>query len=104
MVELGGNPNDVIKTMLDEIHQHRLTLEALCRRFGVRRLELFGSAASGRFDSASSDIDFLVEFLPESAMGPFHQFIDFQLELQKLFGRQVDLVERSAIRNPYFRQ
>ena len=90
--------------MLDEIRQHRSDLEILCRRFGVRRLELFGSAARGRFDDRSSDFDFLVEFLPESAMGPFHQFIDFQLELQKLFGRQVDLVERSAIRNPYFRQ
>jgi uncharacterized protein len=90
--------------MMQEIVIHRSTLEALCRQFGVRRLELFGSAASGRFDPASSDFDFVVEFLPESTMGPFHQFIDFQIALEKLFGRSVDLVERSAIRNPYFRQ
>ena len=90
--------------MIQEIVTHRPALEILCRQFGVRRLELFGSGASGRFDDRLSDFDFLVEFLPESAMGPFHQFIDFQLALEQLFGRSVDLVESSAIRNPYFRQ
>jgi predicted nucleotidyltransferase len=34
----------------------------LCRRFGVRRLELFGSAVKGTFDPGTSDLDFLVEF------------------------------------------
>ena len=90
--------------MIDEILTHRPALEALCRQFGVRRLELFGSAASGQFDPCSSDFDFVVEFMAEATMGSFHQFIDFQIELEKLFGRSVDLVERSAIRNPYFRQ
>jgi predicted nucleotidyltransferase len=37
-------------------------------------------------------------------MGPFHQFIDFKIALEQLFDRPVDLVERSAIRNPYFRK
>ncbi len=46
------------------------TLPALCRRFGVRRLDLFGSAASGRFDPGRSDLDFVVSFadlLPPAA-------------------------------------
>ena len=67
-------------------------------------MELFGSAATGCFDPIASDLDFLVEFEPESPMGPFHPFFDFQAALEQLFGRPVDLVERSAIRNPYFRQ
>lgn len=37
-------------------------LQELCRRFSVKRLDLFGSAASGRFEPAESDLDFLVEF------------------------------------------
>ena len=90
--------------MIELVLLHRRALDDLCLRFDVRRLELFGSAASGRFDPASSDLDFLVEFQPESSMGPFHQYIDFQLALEQLFGRSVDLVEHSAIRNPYFRQ
>lgn len=90
--------------MIEQIRLHQAALDELCRTFCVLRLELFGSAASDRFDSASSDLDFLVEFNPESPMGPFHQYIDFQLALERLFGRSVDLVESAAIRNPYFRQ
>jgi hypothetical protein len=68
----------------------------------VARLEVFGSAASGRFDPSASDLDFLVEFLPDSPMGPFHQYFDFLAELRDLLGREVDLVEAGAIKNPYF--
>lgn len=79
-------------------------LRELCRKFRVRRLELFGSATDERFDPDSSDLDFLVEFEPDSPMGPFYQYFDFLAALEELFGRSVDLVERSAIRNPYFLQ
>ena len=80
------------------------SLEALCRQFCVRRLELFGSAATGRFDPESSDLDFLVEFAPSFPSGPIHQFFDFHAALEHLSDRSVDLVEQSAIRNPYFRR
>ena len=90
--------------MFKLIHAQQPALEELCRRFCVRRLELFGSAASERFDPETSDLDFLVEFERECSMGPFHQYFDFHAGLERLFGRTVDLVEQSAIRNPYFRQ
>jgi hypothetical protein len=48
--------------VIDEIELHREELRALCRRFHVRRLDLFGSAARGGFDLEQNDIDFLVEF------------------------------------------
>jgi hypothetical protein len=48
--------------MIADITHHREELRDLCRRFHVRRLDVFGSAARGDFDSARSDIDFLVEF------------------------------------------
>jgi predicted nucleotidyltransferase len=90
--------------MIELVHQHKADLQSLCRRFGVRRLELFGSATSAGFDEARSDIDFLVEFEAQSPMGPFHQYFDFLLSIEKLLGRHVDLVEISAIRNPYFQR
>src|ERR1035441_493253 len=49
-----------MRRMIALIEQHRAALAALCRRFKVRRLDLFGSAAKGTFDPQSSDLDFLV--------------------------------------------
>lgn len=79
-------------------------LTVLCRRFGVQRLEVFGSAASGDdFDQERSDLDFLVEFLPEQDLGPWlSHFFAFRDELSQLYERPVDLVLSSAPRNRYF--
>jgi len=85
-----------------EIADRRAALAELCRRFGVRRLEVFGSAARGDdFDPAHSDADFLVEFTPNSDFAPLAQYFDFQAAMQALLGRKVDLVQPTAIRNPY---
>ncbi len=88
--------------MIDLIEQNRARLEQLCRHFHVKTLELFGSAADGSFNPGRSDLDFLLEFLPEAASRPFHGYFDLKEALERLFGRQVDLVMPSAIRNPYF--
>lgn len=88
--------------MIDLIENHRAELEVLCRRYHVRTLEVFGSAADGTFDPARSDLDFLVEFLPAAGVRIFHGFFDFKDELQQLFARKVDLVMPGAIRNSYF--
>ena len=85
-----------------EIAAHQEELVALCRRYGVRRLEVFGSAARGAdFDPTSSDADFLVEFDPDSGHSPLEQFFGFAEALEKALGRPVDLVERGAIVNPF---
>lgn len=83
-----------------EISNKRAELEALCRQYRVQRLEVFGSAATDRFDPAHSDIDFLVEF--EGVDDLFHRFFDLLAALERLFGRPVDLVMPSAIENKYF--
>lgn len=84
------------------IDQHRAEIAALCRRFAVRRLEVFGSAARGTdFDPATSDADFLVEFVPDSGLSPLGQFFDLAEELERVLGRPVDLIEPGAIRNPF---
>ncbi len=90
--------------MHTEIEKHRETLTSLCQRYGVVRLEVFGSAARGAdFDPAKSDADFLVEFDKDSGLSALDQFLGFSEALERLLGRPVDLVEASAVRNPYVR-
>ncbi len=74
----------------------------LCRRYRVRRLELFGSAASGRFDPDASDVDFLVEFQQLADGEHADAYFGLLAALQLLLARPVDLVMTRAIRNPYF--
>ena len=79
-------------------------LAEVCRRHGVARLEVFGSAARGTdFDPQSSDADFLVEFNPDSGLAPFDQFFDLAEALRGTLGHPVDLVESGTVRNPYLR-
>jgi hypothetical protein len=80
------------------IDAKREEIAALCRRYGVRRLEVFGSAARGAdFDPTLSDADFLVEFDPQSEHRPLAEFLDLRESLADLLGRPVDLVERQAM-------
>lgn len=91
--------------MIADIELHHEELRELCRRFGVRRLEVFGSAArGGDFDPARSDVDLLVEFQPMSPGAYADAFFDLKESLEQLFDRPVDLVTATAVRNPFFRQ
>ena len=84
--------------MQAEIEEKREAFAALCRRYGVARLEVFGSAARGiDFDPKRSDFDFLVEFDQRSDLPPLKQFFGFAEALEQLLGRPVNLVERAAI-------
>jgi hypothetical protein len=88
--------------MIPLVENNRDAIEALCRKYFVRRLEVFGSAATGEFDPARSDVDFLVEFQRSPAMNRADQYFGLLEELQKLFAVRVDLVTPRASRNPYF--
>ncbi|MFZ1965216.1 MAG: nucleotidyltransferase domain-containing protein [Roseiarcus sp.] len=80
-----------------DIAEKRRDLIALCRRYGVERLEVFGSAARGAdFDPTRSDADFLVTFSPQ-ARDDLSAFADFKEGLEALLDRPVDLTEREAI-------
>jgi len=85
--------------------QQRLSeLPAICQARRVRRLWLFGSAASGGFDPSASDLDLVVEFAAMPVAEYARNYFALHAALEGLFGRPVDLVERPAIRNPYFRR
>jgi predicted nucleotidyltransferase len=85
------------------LEPYRQQIETLCRRFHVRRLEVFGSALCDDFNLARSDVDFLVEFDTSPDVNAFESYFDLRRQLGELLGRPVDLVMPSAIRNPYVR-
>jgi uncharacterized protein len=76
---------------------------ALCRKYNVRELYLFGSALRGDF-SGHSDLDLAAAFTRHEVAGSFDQYFDFKAELEHLLGRSVDLVCLSGIRNRTFRR
>jgi len=85
------------------IEQHRDAIRALCQTYGVRRLDLFGSAATGAFDAATSDLDFVATFADTRSFGYADRYLGFAEALEALFGRPVDVITERSIRNPYFR-
>ncbi len=89
--------------MIANIASHREELQALCRRFGVRRLDVFGSAARGiDFDPTRSDVDFLVAFENVDTIS-LRDFFTLRDALSALVGRPVDLITEGSVRNPFIR-
>jgi len=77
-----------------ELDESRLA--EICRRYGVRQLSVFGSAARGEA-RPNSDIDLLVEFLPEAEPGLLDH-AGLMLDLSELLGRKVDLVSKNGLK------
>lgn len=89
--------------MIAEIAERRDEIAGLCRRYGVRRLELFGSAATGAFDPLTSDVDFLVEYPDGYDYGLWlGRYFALKDDLRWLLGRPVDLVMSDAPNHPTF--
>jgi predicted nucleotidyltransferase len=89
---------EIVTAHLDEVR-------ALCEKYSVNRLTIFGSAVKGTFDPEKSDLDFAVEFFHHddpSERG--RRYLDLLVDLHHLFEREVDLVVVSSIKNPYFRE
>jgi predicted nucleotidyltransferase len=72
------------------------SLAAVCRRYGVKELSLFGSVARGEA-CPDSDIDIMVEFEPGVRIGLI-KFESLVEELESLAGRRVDLVTRRGLK------
>ena len=80
----------------------RKKIEEFCKRWSITEFSVFGSVLRDDF-STDSDIDVLVTIDPKAKIGLF-ELIDMKLELEKIFKRPVDLVEKEGLRNPYRRQ
>lgn len=80
------------------IESNREAIAQLCRRHGVRRLEVFGSILREDFDPSRSDVDLLAEFEPGMS-DTLGNLLDFKEAMEQLLGRPVDVLELKAIRN-----
>ncbi len=88
--------------MQSSITAQKPKISEICKRYNVRKLELFGSAVTENgFNEAQSDFDFAVEFLKPRKLKPLDEFFGLKSELTELLGRPIDLVELSAVKNPY---
>ena len=85
----------------NEIESRRMAIEALCREHGVARLLVFGSVLRDDFDLERSDIDFLVEFLPDAHKAWLAEFSELKAAMECLFGRKVDVISERGLKNPY---
>ncbi len=91
--------------MVPLISERSDALADLCRRSGVRRLYLFGSALPDRFNPGNSDLDFVVDMANRQPTGAYaDRYFGLIDGLEKLFDRRVELVTEQCIRNPYFRE
>ena len=77
-------------------------IQDFCQRWKIREFAIFGSTLRDDFGT-ESDVDVLVTFHNDARWGLF-EFVDMIEELKKIFGRNVDLVEKEALRNPFRRQ
>lgn len=87
--------------MIALIQDNLQQIRTLCERFAIRRLDLFGSAATGAFDPSRSDIDFLVD-LGDYDATVLDRYMGLAEALEGLLGHEVDLITQPTLRNPYF--
>ncbi|HMS54706.1 MAG TPA: nucleotidyltransferase domain-containing protein [Fimbriimonadaceae bacterium] len=89
---------------LQLLELHRREIEALCARFCVKSMRLFGSAVTDSWDASKSDFDFVVEYAAESErLDPLDRLVGLQLGLESVLGRKVDVVDWGAARNELFK-
>ena len=90
--------------MIALIEDHREQIAAVCRQYGVERLEVFGSAATGAFDAATSDIDFIAKSGAHNTLNLFERYFGLMEDLERLLKRPIDLLTDQPFHNPYFAQ
>jgi uncharacterized protein len=102
--------SSVIEQPVDEILQARFGVDraeivALCQRFRIVELGLFGSAVRDDFRDGGddpSDVDLLVVF-EVAYSGSYKEYLDLQEAAEALFGRKVDICQKQLLENPYSR-
>ncbi|WP_158863487.1 nucleotidyltransferase family protein [Leifsonia sp. AG29] len=87
----------MITAVLLDVH----AIARACEAHGVKRLRVFGSVLDDTFDRETSDVDFLVDFLPGRG-GLLQDYFNLREELKRTVGRGIDLVDAGAVRNPCF--
>jgi predicted nucleotidyltransferase len=85
-----------------EIEGHKQVIEKICRDLRVKRIDLVGSASRGDFQAEKSDIDVIVEFDGFDKL--FDRYFELKNRLERQLGKQVDVIQEDAVKNPYVRK
>lgn len=80
---------------------NKKSIEAFCQKWQIAEFSVFGSVLREDF-GPESDVDVLITFEPDIPWS-LYDWIDMIEELKLIFGREVDLVEKSGLRNPFRR-
>jgi hypothetical protein len=89
--------------MVEILHEKREAIAALCRKYGVVRMDVFGSAIRDDYRSGESDVDLLADFGDQDPFQLIDAYFGLLDELRALLGTDVDLVMSDAIKNRYIR-
>jgi len=90
--------------MVAVLENNRNAIAELCARYGVVRMDVFGSALRDDFRPGESDVDLLVEFAPREPYALAEAYFDMLDDLRELLGAEVDLVMVGAVKNHYIAQ
>jgi len=85
------------------IETHKNQIQKLCENHKVKTLYSFGSVNTTKF-TKESDVDLLVDFKIEDPIEYTENYFDLKFELEKIFNRQIDLLESKAINNPFLKE
>lgn len=85
------------------IEIYKSQIKRLCESHKVKTLYSFGSVNTTNFNQ-DSDIDLVVDFKIEGPIEYTDNYFDFKFELEKIFNRQIDLLESKAIKNPFLKK
>lgn len=88
---------------MNTLDQYASEITKLCKTYNVKSLYVFGSVLTDRFNN-DSDIDLIVDFSTIEVEDYADNYFDFKFSLQDILKRPIDLLEESAIKNPYFKQ
>ena len=85
-----------------KIEDYKQAIEKICKDLRVKHLDLVGSALRSDFQPDKSDIDLLVEF--DGIDRLFDRYFELKIKLEEQLGRQVDVIQESAVKNPYVKK
>ena len=85
-----------------KIEDHKQDIKKICRDLRVKRLDLVGSASRGEFEPERSDVDVLVQF--DGLDRLFDRYFELKKRLESQLGREVDVIEINAVKNPYVKK
>ncbi len=86
---------------MNPLQLYSAQIHELCLRHSVGELAVFGSVLTDNFND-SSDIDLVVDFSSIERKEYAGNYFNFKKSLEDLFQRKVDLLEKSALKNPFF--